>query len=258
MGKRKEPIKLQQNYRTSVLATLSILTALAFVLSSGALSLSRYMAEHRTDQTAVASSFYFTSDVLSEDCSYTQLERPEEGDTVRLQFTLYNYIDELRTSQTKFRYTCNLYRGETLLGYSPLSGEFGTEKAEVTQSWDVKLSDFEAGPLKVVAKVSSPYQKTISGEFGMETAGASAQRYVVYEENGAVVLELLGACDSYASVTWPETLIADQGCKYLSSVASTKTVTTVSYAGSDRVALTFLKKDPSLTYTESNFTVTFN
>ncbi len=246
----------QEKKKTSMLATLCILTALAFVLSTGAASLARYAMERHSDGTAVAAPFYFTSDLLGEEPPHTQLAPPESGDTVDLVFTLSNHIDDLRCSQANISYICDAYAGSKLVSLSPAQGSLrGGTQTDTVVTLKVNKSSFNDGPVTVVAKATAPYEKELRGEFSFIESGTTGIQTAVREENGAVVLELAGSCE-LAAVTWPAGLIPDPSCEYLSNASAGDTSANIFYAPEERCALTFLKTDPNSTYQKSDFTVT--
>lgn len=250
----------------SLLAALCIITALAVVLSTGAVSLARYAMQRRIEDVAAAEPFYFVSDCLSADKvpPSTQLEMPASGDTAQISFTVSNHIDNLRRSKKPIVYTCTAsVDGEEIPCTVTADGKAVSEDThEITLPVSEKGTNqtvtlevekkYLNGTVTVVAEAKSPYEKAISGTFDFAD-GITGVQYAVHEENGAVVLELMGPLTGYTywaiDVTWPEGLIPDPSCTYLFGNVkrddSTRTVTV--YCGlppAERIALTFLKTEP--------------
>lgn len=240
--------------KSTVLVTLVLLTALAFVLSTGAVSLARFVAEHDRDGTAVAAPFYFVSDTLSEDCPYTQLALPQ-GETVEFSVTLYNHVDSLRCSDREIQYDYTLTASDGTVLDENKNGKLpGGKEENQTLQFTVNRSVLEAGAVTLRVVSTAPYETELSGQFGLEERDDSGAAMLVREENGAVVLELMEPAGT-VTVSWSSTLVPDPGCAYFAEVALTATQATITTDGAERLALTFLKTDPNLTYTESDFTV---
>lgn len=252
--------------RGSLLATLCLLTALAFVLSTGAVSLARYAMERRKDDVAVAAPFYFVCDKLSADESlpYTQLPQPVSGDTVEITFTLSNHIDDLRCSQKNIAYTCDAYAGEDQIPGAHAEGTLsGGEKEDDLVTLTIKKSQLEEGRVTVAAKATSPYAKELKGEFGFAAGEeASGLQTDLREENGAVVLEVVAdiTLDQVVEIIWPEGLTPDPSCLYLDknsygSVDLSNRTAQVAGPLDGRFSASFLKTDPDQSYEESDFQV---
>lgn len=263
MREQKARHRKAEKKRGSVLATLCVLTALAFVLSTGAVSLARYVMERREEDIAVAAPFYFVSDQLStgEPLPYTQLT-PPEGDTVAITFTLSNHVDDLRRSQKDISYICDAYVNGNPVSNAPAQGTLGgKQKADQQITLNVNKNRFQNGTVTVVAKALSPYEKEISGVFGFAEESAGGLQTALREENGAVVLELIGDVEDMRQVEvhWPEGLIPDPGCVYLDEdhaiMVEEENMAQVLGPISGRCALTFLKTDPDLVCQKSDFTV---
>lgn len=252
---RQNKEKTAKQKKSTVLVTLCILTALAFVLSTGAVSLARFVGEHNRTGTAVAAPFYFVSDSLDESCPYTQLPMPQ-GDTVTFSVTVSNHVDSLRCSDREIQYSYVLLsaEGDELDSATGCKLPGGTEKNQ-THEFSVNRSIFETGAVTVRVTATSPYQAELSGQFGLEGYGSTGAAKTVREENGAIVLELIEP-NSEVTVTWPSTLVPDPGCAYFEEIGLNATSATLSVGNTKRLALTFLKTEPTLTYTEDDFTVT--
>lgn len=265
MREQKARHRKAEKKKGSMLATLCVLTALAFVLSTGAVSLARYAMEQQKEDVAVAAPFYFVSDQLSakEPLPYTQLP-PTDEETVAITFTISNHVDDLRLSQKDIEYICDAYVGSNIVSNAPAQGTLGGgQKVDRTITLNVNKSKFADGPVTVVAKASSPYEKEIRGTFGFAEESAEGLQTVLREENSAVVLEVIGDIGEWDTLTvnWPEGLVYDPDCVYFGNnyaqdANNERREATLLGPISGRCALTFLKTDPNLSYQKSDFTVT--
>lgn len=261
-----DPIKEQQEERqekqpkkktrkNSVLAALCFTMALTMLLSAVGSTLAKYIAQDGGSGTAVAAPFYFSSDKLSEDNPYYQISKPEAGGTVNITFTLSNFVDQLRcTDELIFCYV------QVISGTDPegvpvkfksarLAGGFHT----TTMSFDLRESDFTDGVVTVVAECETPYVKTLSARFGFSDRQHELQ-WTVSEQENAVVLEVGGGNGGAVAVAWPDTLLPDPADAALSGASGGSV--SFSLQPGVRRALTFLKKDPLLSYSKEDFTVT--
>lgn len=254
----------REKKKGSLLATLCFITALAVVLSTGAVSLARYAMQSRKEGVAAAARFYFVSDLLSEDETQApiQVDPPETGNMVKLSFTVSNHIDDLRWSKKAIKFECAAYDADEkrVASIPPRQDLAADKRDEQTITMEIDKSHFQNGPVTVIAKATSPYEKELKGTFALSGAGASGLLYNVYEENGAVVLELIGDVDDTESVMiqWPQGLVNDPGCtaftKYGMVTASSRTARLDGPINNRRLALTFLKTSQS--YDKSEFSVT--
>ncbi len=246
--------------KLSMLATLCILTALALLLSNGAVTLAKYIISTQKESTAVAKPFYFSSDKLDETTPYYQLDTRRSG-AVTVKFQLRNYIDKLRCTDSGFSCTYQITADDGTV-IPPSGGSTADNPGTVTFtggsqdpkdiSFPVDASYFADGrKVTVTASTTSPYDKTIQAEFGFAKGQAQLQ-YSVSEKSGAVVLEVGGA-EGSLTVAWPENLIPDRSNPMLQG-AGDRSVTFTAES-STRYAFTFMKADPSKTYSENDFQV---
>lgn len=245
--------------KLSMLATLCFLTALALLLSNGAVTLAKYIISVQKESTAVAKPFYFSSDKLDETTPYYQLDSRKSG-TVTVKFQLRNYIDKLRCTDSNFSCTYQITAEDgTVIPAAEGSGEnpaavtfTGGRQDAKDISFPVDASYFSDGrKVTVTARTTSPYEKVIKAEFGFSKGQAQLQ-YSVSEKSDAVVLEIGGA-DGPLTVTWPDTLVPDRSNPMLQGAGNTDVTFTAE--SSTRYAFTFMKTDPSKTYHERDFQV---
>lgn len=253
MRKQKEKRTL-----TNVLAALCFAMALALLLSSVGATLAKYIQKDQADGAAVAAPFYFTSDKLGEDNPYYQISEPKSGNTAEISFTLSNFIDQLRCSSENIQYTCRAVSGTdssaAAISGTESSGTLSGEFQSNTVTLDLQKSDFGSeGIVTVIVQSTSPYEKTISAQFGFAVQQYGLQCQVT-EQGNAVVLEVAGGDGGNVTVTWPDALSPDLS----NDVFQGMTPGSVTFAAQPGVcyALTFLKTNSSDTFTKDSFTVT--
>lgn len=255
----------------SLLATLCGLTALAVVLSTGAVSLARYVAERRVEDVAAATPFYFVSDRLSSDeLPYTQLNPSDSEETVEIKFTVSNHVDDLRWSSKDITYSCSVEVDGTSVPYTASvdEGTVSGDKQEITLKGDRKNDQtvtlrvaknlLGSGSATVTATASSPYEKKISGTFGFAEGNAAGLQTALRGENGAVVLEVVGeiAEGQAVKITWPDGLTPDPGSVYLADADTSSRTVRVEGPLYGRFSVNFLKTGPDQSYEKSQFSVT--
>ncbi len=241
--------------KSSLLAALCFFTALALLLSGGAVTLARYIQETQRDGLAVAKPFYFSSDKLEEEPQYYQLDSTG-GTSVEIRFQLRNYVDKLRCTDVNFscEYKVTAEDG-TVLDSGTRSFTGGAQKDEqISLTAD---SAYFAGDKRVTvtASTQSPYQKTISAQFGF-AKGQEQLQWSVSQQGGAMVLEIGGGAGNSVTVSWPDTLVPDRSNSVLAGADATSV--TFQIESGVRYALAFLKTDPTISYTEKDFTITQN
>ena len=117
------------------------------------------------NKTATAKSFYFESDLLTED---NHLYRINSG-TESIEFTLYNYENDLRVSETECTYTVSVVTNDaevTINGVERKDATItvGAEKADTT----VTLGGLDDGyEYKVTVVADGGYKKTLGAIFAV-------------------------------------------------------------------------------------------
>lgn len=256
--------------KSSLLATLCIITALAVVLSTGAVSLARYVAERRVEDVAAAAPFYFVSDRLSSDepLPYTQLAPSTSEDKAEIVFTVKNHIDELRRSEEDILYSCDVKADGQSVPYTVTVDEGtvtdnkitlkGGQGPDQTVTLEVSKNLLGSGPVTVTVTTSSPYEKKISGTFGFAEGDAAGLQTALRGENGALVLEVIRdvAEGQAVKITWPEGLTPDPGSVYLADADTSSRTVRVEGPLQGRFSVNFLKTGPDQSYEKSQFSVT--
>lgn len=245
------------------LSALCFATALALLLSALGATLAKYAQRDQNQGVAVAAPFYFTSDILAEDCPYYQIDQLTGSEKQKITFTLSNSVDALRhTNNDDIHFTWRAFSGrevtESSVPFRTGTGELPKGQSETTVEFEVGAGDFTDDVITVEARADTPYEKTISAQYGFTPQQHGLQWTLSPENNGGksvVVLEIAGGTGGETvTVQWPGELFPD-----LSNEAFTRTspqaVTFQPQAGV-RYALTFLKPDPSEEVKKEMFTVT--
>lgn len=243
--------------KRSLLAVLLFFALLALLLSTTGVTLAKYVSQRHSSGAAVAKPFYFSSDKLAEDTPYYQIDEPAEGETVEVAFTLSNFVDRLRRTDTSIHYT---YRAEDASGAvvpgtqgegDLAAGDFETTPQIVLELGHAAFGD--GGAVTVVAESTSPYQTVISAKFGFVPVQEQLQ-VSVGEQGDAVVMELAGGDGGNVTVSWPDSLSPDLSNTVFEG-AVPGSVTFAAKSGA-RYALTFFKSDPAAEYTAADFQIT--
>lgn len=250
--------KQEKKKFSNVLAVLCFAMALALLLSAVGTTLAKYIRTDRGDGAAVAAPFYFTSDKLSEDSPYYQVSESDGDGGVEITFELANFIDELRCTDETISYKYWVVRGADENGEviatsemsGSLSGKFKSEPISIKMKQDAFGDD---GVVTVVAEATAPYEKKISARFGF-AAQYFGMQWNVAEYGNAVVVTLVWGEGGSVTVAWPNSLVADRTNELLAT-AGDSAVTFTAEPG-ESYSLTFLKVNPSQSYSRDSFTVT--
>lgn len=256
----------EQKKKSRFLSALCIAATLALLISSAGATYAKYIREDRNEGAAVAAPFYFTSDRLTESQPYYRIDEPAGEETVEIAFRLQNYVDDLRCTKSEIKYTYRAVSGSgpSAAGIGGAAGEgalaAGGSKTHNEITLNLKKSDFTDGVVTVIATASTPYEKTISAQFGF-TAQQQELQWSVSETGGAVVLKLAGGKDGAVEVVWPEGLYPDMTNPIFEGETSGQTdfaERKITFAAQSGVsyAITFLKANESAAFSKEDFTVT--
>lgn len=260
----------KQKKLTRALSALLFGAALISLLSVAGTTLAKYIASTQGENVAVAAPFYFESDTLGEpdgegNYPYIQISDPGPGGSASIQFTLSNYVDQLRRTDKAINYTLAAKTGsltaeafpggEAISWSGPADGslEAGADRVNNVSMTVSQESFGSAKVITVTATSSAPYQETIGARFGFDPQEYSLQ-WTVTDSGNAVVVEVAGGSGGTVEVTWAPELYPDLSNKAFEGAVSGKASFTA--ASGVRYALTFLKSDPTKTYGKDSFTVT--
>lgn len=208
MRKLIEKVKNVCQKRVARRVLLSVLALVLAVTSvTVGVTLARYAKEDKTPGSVSAEEFYFTSDLLgdtNESDSLTRNIKIHGGGEMDLLFTVQNYFDELRITETDILYTVTVETTATVQtdGYTLYCGENATGNSYTgTLAKGVKSNDsFKlhlkekayANGDKITVKIKStePYTKELVLEFELYTYSHDVM-YYIEDKPGAAYAELV-------------------------------------------------------------------
>lgn len=230
------------------------------VLAGLFVGLSAKYAHQETAMNPVTSkSFYFTSDVLSEEGSSYTLS----SDTTKITFELRNYEDDLRWSDSDIEYSYNVTKSDDNSSERRGSGTIAYSVSDKSEE-SITINDLKAGTYTVTAEATKPYSKTLTGTFTIPSEDAELS-YTVSDQSGSPYALLTISTGNYSgkiTISWPTGVIPDGTQDIFSSVntyqsgsytAGTVSVTMKPYSSN---TYRFFKTDPQIQYTTATITAT--
>lgn len=223
-----------EHIRNIPLPALAAAAVLAFALLAGGLY-AKYVSEASAYNAALASEFYFTSDMLTENgkASYTL-----PVGTTSFSFELRNSEDDLRWSAKDVAYTCTVTSNDGGAGakVSPAKGTLSAESDQATAA-TIGVTDLSAGTYTVSASATTPFAKTLTAKIVIPQADDSLA--VKVEDNSGSPYALMTVSTKEYSgnvaINWAADLIPDSTQSDFANVASNSD--SGSAAGSQTVSL---------------------
>lgn len=219
-----------EHIRNIPLPALAAAAALALALLAGGLY-AKYVSEASAYNAALASEFYFTSDMLTENgkASYTL-----PVGTTSFSFELRNSEDNLRWSAKDVAYTCTVTSSDAKV--SPAKGTLSAESDQATAAM-IGVTDLSAGTYTVSASATTPFAKTLTAKIVIPQADDSLA--VKVEDNSGSPYALMTVSTKEYSgnvaINWAADLIPDSTQSDFANVASNSD--SGSAAGSQTVSL---------------------
>lgn len=210
--------KSRKKQKKQALIPVPVVLAAVILLCFAGITSARYVMQKEKSTVAEAEEFYFTSDFLkeeSEDASYFIDPKTEE-----FTIKLFNYADSIRITAGEIEYEITV-DGGTYESKSSLKGPKQAE-AEIKIKPDNPLKASESEKIiKVTAKSSSPYSKTLTAEFIMKLGN----QFVIEDKKGnrAAALTMICADDKKdITITLPEGVIPDKADDRVSYDSATR------------------------------------
>lgn len=234
---------------------LGLLLILACGLCFGGITAARYVLDWASGNgIASAHKFYFTSDHLSaDDVPVYQLGDFIPG-TSKITFTLQNFVDEKRISESEISYTVTADAASAGGPIDSINGTIGVDAETATVNLSVPLDCFANGKATVtVTAVSAPYQETLSAVFVLYQHIESVS-YTVYDsmkENRIILYVTTGDKAGTVTIKAPEGVIFDRTDGRLTSFSG-QTCTFNANANAE-YSFAFFKEDPKSVYIKDNF-----
>lgn len=260
--RKKKEIEFKKT-KTKIKFSLSLNTFLLIVIPVVLIgtSLAKYISERTSDLVYEAKSFYFESNLLSDNTNPSAYTYDIGTDTIT--FKLKNNIDDLRYSEVDIEYTVKItdIQGNSVTDkdgniVNPLTGTLSKNSID---SDELEFTNLPSGNYLITADAVSPYVKKLQGSFVL----ISKDEEIVYSVNdsvGSPIVLLTVSTEDYegeVNIAWPEGLAPDSISLIFEDVNSGYTAgsTNVSFESNSELTFRFFKNNPNTVYSKSNFTV---
>lgn len=224
-------------------------------------TLAKYIEDKQQEAVYAASSFYFKSDLLTEQTDMPTYTYPKGQDTITLQ--LQNFEDALRFSEVDITYEVEITDTNGTKVVNTLGTEMnrqtGILKKGSQQTDNITFSDLPSGTYVIKAHAMQPYAKTVQAQFVIEEANTNIT-YHVSDAQGSAVLQVTIVTQDYAGnvyMSWPEGVIPDNTNPKLRTVdtANMQGSTTIAFEANAEYTFSFFKTDPNRKYAKEEFQV---
>ena len=243
------------------LRKILIIFLILIIMLAGAV-FAKYVIDKRPATLVTAGSFYFQSDLLSDDASmktYTYQEGVDE-----ISVILQNNIDDLRFSEVDIYYTVKI----TDIAGNQIQDKNGNTVANRTGKLNkgsidtktVSFSNLATGSYIVTANSTAPYEKEIRANFILTEENESIE-YNVRDTVNSPVIQLTITTNDYSGNvritqpqgTTPDTTNLDISDNNTGYNGGSKTI---NYPANAELVIQFFKEDSSNRYTKTDFQVT--
>lgn len=249
MNKIKKTIN---NKRLSLILTLGFVL-LGLVLGLNGYTLAKYLMEDKSDKLYTAEDFYFTSDYLQpmqNNGEYILYTLQEGVDTIQLQ--LYNYDDDLRSSEVDIEYEIYVDGTKNTDGNLLVTDEDG--KVAISLENLVVDPNTNEKVYTVIAKAVSPYTKTIGARFKIVGTTDSIE-YSAYGTAESPMMQLTVKTNDYSGnvvLTWDKDHVyPDKTDSMLAQAAATSGTCSVLLSSNSEYTFRFFKSDMTKDYSNT-------
>ncbi len=224
-------------------------------------SVAKYIKEKNAELVYEAKSFYFESDLLSNNTKALAYTYDVGNDEITIN--LNNNIDDLRYSDVDIKYTVSIKDAQG----NQVKDKNGDILEDITgklsnNSIDSKKITFEnlpAGKYIVVAKATEPYEKTLQASFVLKSRN-DAVEYNVSDSANSPVLQLTVKTTDYkgdVKITWPANIVPDNTDSKFANVNSGYSGGNIiiPFEANSEYTFQFFKKQPSMSYGKTSFVV---
>ncbi len=234
---------------------IAIIISVFLLIASASAVMAKYVVSQEEETLYVANSFYFESDLLTNDSSIKTYTYQKGKNNI--QIVLKNNIDDLRFSDVDIEYSVKI---TTLSGTEVKPSVSGTLSKGSISTKTIDFSNLETGTYTITATAVAPYEKTLKANFIIEEKNENISYSVTDIENSSVAQLTIKTNDYSGNViiTWPNGVAPDSTNSNFSNVnsgynSSSKTITVSSKA---ETIILFFKQDSSRKYTIDDFDVT--
>ena len=227
---------------------------LAIIITFINVVMAKYVESQEKETLYVAESFYFESDLLTNDADTKTYTYQKGKDNI--QVVLKNNIDDLRYSDVDIEYTVRITDLNGTEVKSPITGTLNKGSIN-TQT--VNFTDLATGSYTVIATATAPYEKTIKANFVIEAQNSNVSYDVTDIENSSVA-QLTVTTNDYngnVKITWPKGVAPDSTNSNFEDINTgyNSSNKTISVNSKSETIIQFFKQDSSKKYTKEDFKV---
>lgn len=226
-----------------------IIIAIICIASIIAISYAKYTQKAKSNNAYTTENFYFESDLLKENEGAEYNFGDGENS---ININLKNNADELRYTNQDISYKVLLADSSE----NTVATKEGTITGGDVNSSAVTFDNLTSGTYTVVAKALTPYTKTLTGKFKINSTNDDIN-YSVKDTSGSTNLNVTLITNSYSgnvTITFPDGLLPNNIETNFASITSTSA--TLNVNANSEYSIQFFKTDTSQNYTESNIKVT--
>lgn len=224
----------------------------------------KYVYEQKNDVVYEAETFYFESDLLSDNTNPKAYNYQKGEDNI--SFYISNNIDNLRHSDVDIKYKAKItdIQGKEITDKAGqvVKEVTGTLSSEQISKQKIEFTNLPGGSYIVTATAEEPYQKSLQATFVL-TEKEEDITYQVSDSEGSPVLQLTVISKDYSGsikITWPGGVAPDSTISKLANVNTgyASGSTTTSFEANSEYTFQFFKRTPNSIYSKDNFTVERN
>ncbi|MBR3613874.1 MAG: hypothetical protein IKL55_01690 [Clostridia bacterium] len=254
--KRRYNTKRQLNFNKIFLVLIPIM------LIGG--SLAKYVFEKNKDIVYEAKSFYFESDLLSDNTNPKAYTYEKGKDSI--SFSLSNNIDELRYSDVETQYVVNItdIHGNTVQDKEGniIKEKTGKLSNKNVEEKTIEFTNLPTGTYLITAKAIKPYERTLRASFVL-TEKEEDIIYEIHDSANSPILQLTIQTEDYSgdiNISWPAGVAPDSTNEKFSGVNTgyLQGSATITFEANSEYTLPFFKKQPSSSYSKDDFSVERN
>ena len=256
MSKRRYNAKRQLDFNKIFLVLIPIM------LIGG--SAAKYVYEKNNDIVYEAKSFYFESDLLSDNTNPKAYTYEKGKDSI--SFSLNNNIDELRYSDVETQYVVNI----TDIHGNVVQDKDGNNIKEKTgklsnkriEQQIIEFTNLPTGTYLITAKAVKPYERTLKASFVLTEKDENIV-YEIHDSANSPILQLTIQTEDYSGdikVSWPNGVAPDSTNEMFSGVNTgfSQGSTIIPFEANSEYTLSFFKNQPTTSYSNEDFLVERN
>lgn len=256
MSKRRYNAKRQLDFNKIFLVLIPIM------LIGG--SVAKYVYEKNNDIVYEAKSFYFESDLLSDNTNPKAYTYEKGKDSI--SFSLNNNIDELRYSDVETQYVVNI----TDIHGNAVQDKDGNNIKEKTgklsnkriEQQIIEFTNLPTGTYLITAKAVKPYERTLKASFVLTEKDENIV-YEIHDSANSPILQLTIQTEDYSGdikVSWPNGVAPDSTNEVFSGVNTgfSQGSAIIQFEANSEYTLLFFKNQPTTSYSNEDFSVERN